>query len=604
MRRRLVAFIFMVSMALVCLAEDAAQFLSQSVPTRIHPGESFPVSITLHNNSNTTTWPWGSDYRLGAQNWQDNTTWGGGAWNRVNLPYSVPPQQNVTFSFWATAPSTPGWYNFQWQMVHDGVAWFGDYTTNVVILVSGNEAQFVSQSVPPNMPAGQASPVVITMRNVGTSTWSAGGSYSLGSQSGQDNLTWGTNRISLPYSVAPQQTVDVAVNVTAPPTLGVQPFQWRMVQDGWEWFGDYTTLAYVNVVSPPPAVQPTLVHGTNLTADCAEQYCIKLYGFNIASNAIVEMRYGGPTGDIVSRTTAYVRGASGEATTLELPLSDPNLRWRFDPPGGLYFIIENPGNPPARTAALHFTRDHEVKIRGYLDVFNGRGAAGWVCGDDKLSAQSLDVQVHEGGVYNPTPLLEVFANQIRPDVASVCGGATARGFSFYWPVSWKTGVARQFYLVGTFEDFWWVGGDDANERAIIPGTPRTFAIPNTPFDAVFIAHQVPGVVPPGATGSASVTMKNLGTSTWAVGSQKLGSQNPANNSRWGLTAAALPAPVSPGGNAAFAFNIAAPTTNGIYDFQWQMQSGSTFFGDLSPNLQIRVEAPPTFYPNPSFPPTF
>ncbi|MDD4988722.1 MAG: hypothetical protein PHS68_07505, partial [Candidatus Izemoplasmatales bacterium] len=33
------------------------------------------------------------------------------------------------------APATPGTYNFQWQMVQDGVEWLGDKTPNVVVAV-------------------------------------------------------------------------------------------------------------------------------------------------------------------------------------------------------------------------------------------------------------------------------------------------------------------------------------------------------------------------------------------------------------------------------------------------------------------------------------
>lgn len=95
-------------------------------------GQSANVSVTM-NNSGTTTWT-SNVYKFGSQNPQDNVTWGG---SRVLLPAgtTVAPGSNYTFNFTITAPSTAGNYNFQWQMVKEGVAWFGGLTPNVVVNV-------------------------------------------------------------------------------------------------------------------------------------------------------------------------------------------------------------------------------------------------------------------------------------------------------------------------------------------------------------------------------------------------------------------------------------------------------------------------------------
>jgi Zn-dependent metalloprotease len=106
-----------------------ATFVSQSVPTSMIAGQSYSVSVTM-NNSGTTTWTPGV-HRLGSQNPENNSTWGG----RVDLPYSVAPGQNVTFYFTVTAPPA-GTYNFQWRMLEEYVQWFGDYTPNVVVTVT------------------------------------------------------------------------------------------------------------------------------------------------------------------------------------------------------------------------------------------------------------------------------------------------------------------------------------------------------------------------------------------------------------------------------------------------------------------------------------
>ena len=58
-----------------------AQFVSQSVPTTLGTGQTASVSVTM-KNIGTNVWTAASNYSLGAQNPQDNATWGFG---RVNL---------------------------------------------------------------------------------------------------------------------------------------------------------------------------------------------------------------------------------------------------------------------------------------------------------------------------------------------------------------------------------------------------------------------------------------------------------------------------------------------------------------------------------------
>lgn len=108
---------------------------------------------------------------------------------------------------------------------------------------------FVSQAVTTSMEAGAIYAVAVTMRNDGSETWTDGAAYRLGSQNPQDNFTWGMNRVALPRPVAPGEEVTFNFNVTAPSTPGTYNFQWRMVQDGVEWFGDPTGNILVDVYS-------------------------------------------------------------------------------------------------------------------------------------------------------------------------------------------------------------------------------------------------------------------------------------------------------------------------------------------------------------------
>jgi RHS repeat-associated protein len=97
---------------------------------------------------------------------------------------------------------------------------------------------------------------------------------------------------------------------------------------------------------------------------------------------------------------------------------------------------------------------------------------------------------------------------------------------------------------------------------------------------------------PGQTTPVTVTMQNNGTSVWrAANGFKLASQNPPDNTTWGLTRVPLPADVWPGDSATFSFNITAPTAAGTYNFQWQMiEEGVQPFGALTSNVAVNVQA--------------
>lgn len=213
------------------------------------PNQDYLVRVTMQNTG-TTTWTSAGNYYLGSQNPANNETWGTGK-NRIALPTSVPPTTNVTFEFSVKRPS-PSSFNFQWQMVQGSVSsgvFFGEKTRNAVIpsgawLCEGapsNIATFVSQSIPALMFAGKTYPVAVTMNNGGTTTWTTGGNYNLGSQLPQDNTYWGTNRVAVPSSISPGSNAVFTFNAAAPATPGIYNFQWMMVQDGGVGFFGYLT---------------------------------------------------------------------------------------------------------------------------------------------------------------------------------------------------------------------------------------------------------------------------------------------------------------------------------------------------------------------------
>jgi RHS repeat-associated protein len=211
-------------------------FVSQTVPTSMIAGNTYPVSVTLKN---TGIWGWNhlSGYSLGSQTPTNNTMWG---LNRVPVTHNVYPGEEVTFNFNVTAPATAGNYNFAWRMISNVYGWYGATSTNVAVQVVGSHhlnTVFVSQNVPSNMVAGESYPVTVTLKNIGTWGWNHLSGYSLGSQNPQDNTTWGMNRVPLTHNVLLDEEVTFNFNVTAPATPGNYNFAWRMVSNVYGWYG-------------------------------------------------------------------------------------------------------------------------------------------------------------------------------------------------------------------------------------------------------------------------------------------------------------------------------------------------------------------------------
>jgi hypothetical protein len=118
---------------------DAA-FISMSAPATLVREQPFIAMVTVLNTGNVT-WTSASPYAfmLGAQNPQDNTLWGTGH-ILLGPDETVLPGATKTFTMQLTAPSQPGQYAFQWQMLQEDVTWFGAPTPSQTISVYGGDA--------------------------------------------------------------------------------------------------------------------------------------------------------------------------------------------------------------------------------------------------------------------------------------------------------------------------------------------------------------------------------------------------------------------------------------------------------------------------------
>src|SRR4029077_12899251 len=90
-----------------------SQFISQNVPTKLDPGQSFFATIKWVNTS-AKSWSGSSGFAIVSQNPANNVNWGGDIVAWLNQP--IAPGEEMDLVFQGNAPAHAGVFNFQWQL--------------------------------------------------------------------------------------------------------------------------------------------------------------------------------------------------------------------------------------------------------------------------------------------------------------------------------------------------------------------------------------------------------------------------------------------------------------------------------------------------------
>lgn len=102
----------------------SSQCVAADMPTTLKQGEVKEIKIAMKNSS-SSVWKKGgiNPYRLGHVGGQDNNfPWLG----RIDSDRDIPQGETYTYTFKIQAPFKTGTYSGEWQMVQDGVQWFGE----------------------------------------------------------------------------------------------------------------------------------------------------------------------------------------------------------------------------------------------------------------------------------------------------------------------------------------------------------------------------------------------------------------------------------------------------------------------------------------------
>ncbi|MGQ9918936.1 MAG: NBR1-Ig-like domain-containing protein, partial [Bryobacteraceae bacterium] len=205
-----------------------------------------------------------------------------GTWTDVPLGGAQAPTNSYCTLYAATSSVTRSGnqltltLDLQFKPIFSGqksvLAAASDYAGNVVgyqevgkWLVPGvtgtSQSSIIQFWTPSQVYPGQPFQVALTVRNTGQNIWQSSGLNSsqphrLVSWNPQGNSTWGVSSIELPVQqVLPGQDVTILINATAPYTLGAQSFDWRMLYQGVEAFGQ-TASASITVTSTPYPESP------------------------------------------------------------------------------------------------------------------------------------------------------------------------------------------------------------------------------------------------------------------------------------------------------------------------------------------------------------
>ena len=576
---------------------NGATFVSQTVPSTLVAGQAGAATVVLRN-SGSTTWSPATNHRLAAQNPGNTTTWGT---SRIELAGPVAPGETVTLNFPITAPAAAGNYNFQWQMTQDGVGGFGDVTPNVVVPVTPaavgfNGSAFVAHDVPLTLTAGQTRAISVTLRNSGTTTWSTAGNYQLASQNAPNNVNWSLNRVALPATVPPGGTVTFTFSITAPATAGTYNLQWQMVQNGVGLFGDATPNTPVSVTAPAvnaavfvsQSVPAAMIAGQNYPLSVTLRNSGTTIWTAGASYRLASQNPADNTTWSFNRVALPNAVTPGTSVTFNFTVPAPagagtyNSQWRMVQDGVGAFGDSTPNVPVSVTlpatvnAAAFVTQSVPTSMtagQSYAVTVTLRnsGTTTWSAG---ASYRLASVNPADNTTWSLNRV--ALPNSVAPGASvtfsfSARAPATAGSYNFQWRMI-QDGVG----LFG-----------DASANTVVAVTTVT---PPNANNAQFVSQTSAVTVKKASFFLVAIKMKNTGTATWlASGAYKLGSQNPADNTNWGLTRALLGTLTPPGGTATFTFLARAPATAGTYNLQWQMlQEGIGFFGEKTANLAIAV----------------
>jgi peptidoglycan/xylan/chitin deacetylase (PgdA/CDA1 family) len=196
---------------------------------------------------------WSGDAATGSVNFAYHWYTSDGAlllWDGIRTPIgaTVLPGQSRTINALVRAPATAGTYVLAFDLVREGVAWFGSPLRVDATVVASVDAAIYASSAGATAGPDEHVALPTTVMNVGTTTWTSGGpspvlaAYHLYDASG-NLLRWDGLRTSLGPDVPPGTSRSVLVDVLAPHQPGAYSVRVDLVREGVAWFSSHGSAA-------------------------------------------------------------------------------------------------------------------------------------------------------------------------------------------------------------------------------------------------------------------------------------------------------------------------------------------------------------------------
>ena len=539
--------------ATVTVKSNGAAYVSQSVPTTMQVGKAYTATVTM-KNAGSKPWTAAAGYALGSQNPINNTLWRAA---RVAPAGTVVANGQVSFSLPLTAPTVPGTYNFQWQMLQEGGEWFGPLTPNVEVVVKPLAPTVTALSQPLAAEKFAAVAGKAEVRLQGSATAGAGASVD------KLEVLDGTTVIA----TADGATIDTVVALApGPHTLKMR------ATDNFDQVVTGTATTAITVLA------------NNATA--------------VSRTAVASMVGGG-----MYQVTVVMRNAGTTTWTAAdgYALSSlPDTMWVAAPvpvtgsvaPGTnatFTFNVSAPDDPgayPFQWQMLQKGKEsfggksvvQNVTVTGVPPTVTMNGPAS---GSTHMAVNGY-AQVPVSGTAAPTGSATITAFQVLDGTKVIYTGS---GNTLSASVALAPG-SHTLRLQAT-----------DSRKAVTLSEPTTVTVLHN--DAIFVSQTVSASMYAGDRYTVALTVKNTGDTTWqpvstetqlgvALAEQPLGNAVWSKNGRVPLTRA-----VAPGETYTFSFDVVAPTVAKQYPFQWRMSEESKeVFGTVSALANIQVTAAP------------
>jgi MoaA/NifB/PqqE/SkfB family radical SAM enzyme len=212
------------------------------LPSRIATATEVTVDVTLINTSEAV-WPAARPHQVClSYHWlssEGETAVHDGL--RTPLESDLRPGESAPLKARLLAPPDPGSYRLQWDLVQEGVSWFGMGWSPTQEITVFRRGELRVHGLPERLRAAMQVAVGVVLTNTSEATWPAAGAnpvhlaYHWLTDKDEMAVHDGV-RTSLERDVAPGASVTLSARVLTPPEPGHYRLKWDLVQENIAWF--------------------------------------------------------------------------------------------------------------------------------------------------------------------------------------------------------------------------------------------------------------------------------------------------------------------------------------------------------------------------------